>query len=98
MARKAKAATGITPYVSKPLTSGQGRGRFCKQEFAYAAEDAVYRCSVGKLLTQRYTARHLQKETISKIKYKLLHRRLLADLARLALLHFDGFVETKCKP
>jgi transposase len=48
---------GVTPYVPKPLTSGpKSKGRFGKQDFIYVAEDDVYRCPAGEVLTRRFTA------------------------------------------
>jgi hypothetical protein len=39
------------------MTSGaKADGRFGKQDFVYLAEDDVYRCPAGELLTYRYTA------------------------------------------
>ena len=45
---------GVTPYVSKPLTSGaKAKGRFGKQDFVYLADDDVYRCPAGQTLSRR---------------------------------------------
>jgi hypothetical protein len=89
---------GITPYVSKPPSSGaEAEGPFCKLDFAHVAEDDIYHCPAGDKLTQRFTAMKDATSKNTKIKYKLLHCRLLADLARLALLHLDGFLEAKCE-
>lgn len=47
---------GVAVTVPKPLTSNAGaRGRFDKADFAYMAEDDVYRCPAGKRLTHRFT-------------------------------------------
>ena len=48
-------ATGVTPLVPKPLTSGaKADGRFGKQDFVYDAGEDVYRCPAGETLTWRY--------------------------------------------
>ena len=48
-------ATGVTPLVPKPLTSGaKADGRFGKQDFVYDAGEDVYRCPAGEKLTWRY--------------------------------------------
>jgi transposase len=48
--------SGITVTLPKPMTSGaKAEGRFGKQDFVYVAEDDVYLCPAGKLLTYRYT-------------------------------------------
>src|SRR5215469_4257801 len=48
---------GVTPYVPKPLTSGsKAKGRFGKQDFAYLAEDDVYRCPAGERLTRHFSS------------------------------------------
>jgi transposase len=48
-------ATGVTPLVPKPLTSGaKADGRFGKQDFVYEAGEDVYRCPDGEKLTWRY--------------------------------------------
>src|ERR1700722_7528890 len=48
-------ATGVTPLVPKPLTSGaRADGRFGKQDFVYDAGEDVYRCPAGEKLTLRY--------------------------------------------
>lgn len=48
---------GITPTVSKPLTSGaSAKGRFDRADFAYLPEKDVYVCPAGKHLTYRYTS------------------------------------------
>jgi len=55
MARQAQEATGVTPLVPKPLTSGaKADGRFGKQDFVYDAGEDVYRCPAGEKLTWRY--------------------------------------------
>jgi transposase len=47
---------GITVTLPKPLTSGaKSQGRFGKQDFAYIADEDVYRCPAGERLTYRYT-------------------------------------------
>jgi V8-like Glu-specific endopeptidase len=44
-------AIGVTPCVPKPLTSGaKADGRFGKQDFAYVADQDVYRCPAGAFL------------------------------------------------
>jgi transposase len=49
-------ATGVTPLVPKPLTSGaKADGRFGKQDFVYDAGEDVYRCPAGEKLTWRYS-------------------------------------------
>jgi transposase len=46
----------ITVTLPKPLTSGaKSDGRFGKQDFAYLADEDVYRCPAGELLPYRYT-------------------------------------------
>jgi hypothetical protein len=48
---------GITVTLPKPMTSGaKADRRFGKQDFVYLAEDDVYRCPAGEILTCRYTA------------------------------------------
>src|SRR6202041_282756 len=48
-------ATGVTPLVPRPLTSGaKADGRFGKQDFVYDAGEDVYRCPAGEKLTWRY--------------------------------------------
>jgi transposase len=48
---------GVTPYVPKPLTSSaKAEGRFGKQDFVYIAEDDVYRCPAGEILTWRFSS------------------------------------------
>ncbi len=48
---------GVTPYVPKPLTSGsKAKGRFGKQDFVYLADDDVYRCPAGEILTRHSTS------------------------------------------
>ena len=48
---------GVTPYVPKPLTSGsKAKGRFGKQDFVYLADDDVYRCPAGEILTRHFTS------------------------------------------
>jgi transposase len=48
---------GITVTLPKPMTSGaKAEGRFGKQDFVYLAEDDVYRCPAGEILTYRFTA------------------------------------------
>ncbi len=48
---------GITPTVSKPLTSGSSaKGRFDRADFAYDPEKDVYICPAGEHLTYRYTS------------------------------------------
>jgi transposase len=48
-------ATGVTPLVPKPLTSGaKVDGRFGKQDFVYEAGEDVCRCPAGEKLTWRY--------------------------------------------
>jgi hypothetical protein len=47
---------GITVTLPKPMTSSaKAEGRFGKQDFVYVAEDDVYLCPAGELLTYRYT-------------------------------------------
>jgi len=47
---------GIAVIVPKPQTSSAGaRGRFDRADFAYLAEDDVYRCPAGQPLTYRFT-------------------------------------------
>lgn len=47
---------GITATVPRPETSGnRKKGMFVKADFAYDAEEDVYRCPAGKTLTYRYT-------------------------------------------
>jgi Transposase DDE domain len=47
---------GIAVTLPKPLTSGaKSDGRFGKQDFAYLADEDVYRCQAGERLPYRYT-------------------------------------------
>jgi transposase len=47
---------GITVTLPKPMTSGaKSEGRFGKQDFAYLADDDVYRCPAGERLKYYYT-------------------------------------------
>ena len=49
-------AAGVTPIVSKPLTSGaKADGRFGKQDFVYDPQEDAYRCPGGEKLTRRFT-------------------------------------------
>jgi transposase len=53
---KACADTGITVTLPKPSTSGaKSQGRFGKQDFAYLADEDVYRCPAGEKLRYYYT-------------------------------------------
>jgi transposase len=53
---KACADAGITVTLPKPLTSGaKSEGRFGKQDFAYLADEDVYRCPAGEKLRYYYT-------------------------------------------
>lgn len=48
---------GITPTVSKPLTSGaSAKGRFDRADFAYNADKDVYVCPAGEHLIYRSTS------------------------------------------
>ncbi len=48
---------GITVTLPKPMTSGaKSDGRFGKQDFAYLAEEDVYRCPAGERLKYRFTS------------------------------------------
>jgi two-component sensor histidine kinase len=48
--------TGITVTLPKPSTSGaKSQGRFGKQDFAYLADEDVYRCPAGEKLRYYYT-------------------------------------------
>jgi len=50
------AKAGITVTLPKPMTSGaKAEGRFGKQDFAYLADEDVYRCPAGEKLTYRYS-------------------------------------------
>jgi transposase len=52
---KACEDAGITVTLPKPQTSGaKAQGRFGKQDFVYVAEDDVYLCPAGELLSFRY--------------------------------------------
>src|SRR5499426_2126831 len=54
--------TGITVTLPKPLTSGaKSDGRFGKQDFAYLADEDVYRCPAGERLPYRYTNKEAGK-------------------------------------
>lgn len=47
---------GITVTLPKPMTSrAKAEGRFGKADFVYLAEQDVYRCPAGDMLTYRYT-------------------------------------------
>jgi transposase len=49
-------ASGVVPYVPKPLTSGaKADGRFGKQDFVYIPQEDVYRCPAGEVLARRMT-------------------------------------------
>jgi transposase len=53
---KACADAGITVTLPKPSTSGaKSEGRFGKQDFAYLANEDVYRCPAGEKLRYYYT-------------------------------------------
>jgi hypothetical protein len=53
---KACADAGIEVTLPKPMTSGaKSDGRFGKQDFAYLANEDVYRCPAGEKLTHRMT-------------------------------------------
>jgi transposase len=53
---KACADAGIEVTLPKPMTSGaKSDGRFGKQNFAYLADEDVYRCPAGEKLTYRMT-------------------------------------------
>jgi transposase len=46
----------ITVTLPKPMTSNaKAEGRFGKQDFRYVAEEDIYICPAGELLTYRYT-------------------------------------------
>ena len=48
--------------AAKPLTSGaKSGGRFGKQDFAYLADEDVYRCPAGERLPRRYTNEEVGK-------------------------------------
>ena len=48
-------ATGATPLVPRPLTSGtDADGRFGKQNFVYDPSEDVFRCPAGEKLTWGY--------------------------------------------
>jgi transposase len=50
------AKAGISVTLPKPMTSGaKAEGRFGKQDFAYLADEDVYRCPAGEKLTYRYS-------------------------------------------
>ena len=53
---KACSDASITVTLPKPLTSGaKSAGRFGKQDFAYLADEDVYRCPAGEKLRYYYT-------------------------------------------
>src|SRR5262247_2137618 len=53
---------GITVTLPKPQTSGaKSDGRFGKQDFAYLADEDVYRCPAGERLPYRYTNKEAGK-------------------------------------
>jgi len=53
---KATVDAGITPYVPKPMTSGNiAKGFFDRRDFIYIAEDDEYRCPAGERLPNRMT-------------------------------------------
>jgi transposase len=53
---KACADSGVEVTLPKPMTSGaKSDGRFGKQDFAYLADEDVYRCPAGEKLTYRMT-------------------------------------------
>lgn len=46
---------GVTPYVSKPMTSeAKAAGRFDKSDFVYDSQADEYRCPAGSRLTWRF--------------------------------------------
>ena len=50
------AKAGIAVTLPKPMTSGaKAEGRFGKQDFAYLADEDVYRCPAGEKLAYRYS-------------------------------------------
>lgn len=50
------AKAGVTLTLPRRMTSNaKAEGRFGKQDFAYLADDDVYRCPAGEKLTYRYT-------------------------------------------
>ena len=53
---------GITPTVSKPLTSGSSaKGRFDRADFVYDADKDVYVCPAGEHLIYRFTNKEAGK-------------------------------------
>ena len=55
---------GMTPFVPKPLTSGnRARGLFDKQDFRYVPETDEYRCPAGERLPRR-TKTHDHGKTV----------------------------------
>jgi hypothetical protein len=52
---KACLAAGITPYVSRPITSANGKlGLFSKDDFTYDRATDTYQCPAGARLTFRF--------------------------------------------
>jgi transposase len=48
---------GVTPYVSKPMTSeAKAAGRFDKSDFVYDAQTDEYRCPAGSRLIWRFSS------------------------------------------
>jgi transposase len=61
---------GITPSVSRPITSAHGKlGRFSEDDFTYDRATDTYRCPAGALLTFRFDTvelgRHLRYDATS---------------------------------
>lgn len=48
---------GVTVTLPKPMTSGaKSEGRFGKQDFVYKADQDIYRCPAGEILTYRFSS------------------------------------------
>ena len=67
---KACLEAGITPSVSRPLTSANGQlGRFSKEDFTYNRATETYQCAVGAWLTFRVDTvehgRHMRSDATS---------------------------------
>ncbi|WP_162085124.1 IS1182 family transposase [Sulfuriferula nivalis] len=75
--------TGITPFVSKPMTSSaKADGRFDKEDFIFEPETDEYRCPAGSRLTKRFT---------SIERGALIHRYSSSDCPRCS-------IKDKCTP
>lgn len=76
-------AAGITPFVSKPMTSlAKANGRFDKEDFVFEPEAGEYRCPAGSRLIWRFS-------TVDR--GALVHKYWSSDCPRCAM-------KEKCTP